>query len=136
MACAPTTSRADVKWALEQDKRPTFRVEIYTQELEIVALAKAFNFESDGSITPGQDIQDADQLFMTTAMYIDRYNDADDEADAAGCGEVQASISAPYQQPPDDFLVARPAAVTIATSLAFEGTSTISPDEIFVPYSS
>ena len=122
-----TTSRADVKWALEQDTSD-LSGEIYTKSPEIVALAKAFNFESDGSITPGQDIQDADQLFMTTAMYIDRYNDADDEADAAAVAKYKLYIGLTSSL--DDFLSREPAAVTIR-EFALKAFN-ISPDEVSI----
>jgi len=122
-----TTSRADVKWALEQDTSDPSG-EIYTKSPEIIALAKAFNFESDGSITPGQDIQDADQLFMTTAMYIDRYNDADEEADAAAVAKYKLYIGLTSSL--DDFLSREPAAVTIR-NFALKAFN-ISPDEVSI----
>ncbi|WP_417434162.1 DUF1217 domain-containing protein [Hoeflea sp.] len=120
-----TTSRADVKWALEQDTSD-LNGEIYTKSDEIIALAKAFNFESDGTITPGKDIQDSDQLFMTMANYIDKYNDADDEADAAAIAKYKLYIGLTSNL--DDFLSAQPAAVTIR-EFALKAFN-ISPDEV------
>ena len=105
-----TTSRADVKWALEQDTSD-LNGEIYTKSEGMIALAKAFNFESDGTITPGLDIQDSDQLFVTTANYIDRYNDADEKADAAEIAKYKLYIGLTASL--DDFLSLEPAAVTI-----------------------
>lgn len=105
-----TTSRADVKWALEQDTSD-LNGEIYTKSAGMIALAKAFNFESDGSITGGMDIQDADQLYLTTANYIDKYNDADEEADAAAIAKYKLYIGLTSNL--DDFLSGEAAAVTI-----------------------
>lgn len=105
-----TTSRADVKWALEQDTSD-LGGEIYSKSEGMIALAKAFNFESDGSITPGMDIQDADQQFLTTASYIDKYNDADDEADAAAIAKYKLYVGLTSNL--DDFLSGEAAAVTI-----------------------
>ena len=105
-----TTSRADVKWALEQDTSD-LNGDIYTKSAGMIALAKAFNFESDGSITTGMDIQDADQQFLTTANYIDKYNDADEEADAAAIAKYKLYIGLTSNL--DDFLSGEAAAVTI-----------------------
>ena len=122
-----TTSRADVEWALQQDTSD-LSGEIYSKSPEIIALAKAFNFESDGSITPGLDIQDADQLFMTTALYIDRYNDADEEADAAAVAKYKLYIGLTSNL--DDFLSRESAAVTIR-EFALKAFN-ISPDEVSI----
>lgn len=105
-----TTSRADVKWALQQDTSDP-NGEIYSKSAGMIALAKAFNFESDGTITPGMDIQDADQQFLTTANYIDKYNDADEEADAAAIAKYKLYIGLTSNL--DDFLSGEAAAVTI-----------------------
>lgn len=120
-----TTSRADVKWALQQDTSD-LAGDIYSKSDEMIALAKAFNFESDGTITPGYDIQDADQLFHTTAYYIDRYNDADDEDDAAAIAKYKLYIGLTSNL--DDFLSLQPAAVTIR-EFALKAFN-ISPDEV------
>ena len=93
-----TTSRADVKWALEQDTSD-LNGEIYTKSEGMIALAKAFNFEADGSITPGLDIQDSDQIYLTMANYIDKYNDADDEADQAAIAKYKLYICLLYTSP-------------------------------------
>jgi len=120
-----TTSRADVKWALQQDTSDLAGA-IYSKSDEMIALAKAFNFESDGSITPGKDIQDAEQLFLTTAYYIDRYNDADDEDDVAAIAKYKLYIGLTSNL--DDFLSLQPAAVTIR-NFALKAFN-ISPDEV------
>lgn len=120
-----TTSRADVKWALEQDTSD-LNGEIYTKSEGMIALAKAFNFESDGTITPGLDIQDSDQIFVTTANYIDRYNDADEKADAAAIAKYKLYIGLTASL--DDFLSLEPAAVTIR-EFALKAFN-ISPDEV------
>ena len=122
-----TTSRADVEWALKQDTSD-LSGELYTKSDEMIALAKAFNFESDGSITPGQDIQDADQLFLTTANYIDKYNDADEEADAAAVAKYKLYIGLTSNL--DDFLSREAAAVTIR-EFALKAFN-ISPDEVSI----
>jgi hypothetical protein len=120
-----TTSRADVKWALEQDTSD-LNGEIYTKSEGMIALAKAFNFEADGSITPGLDIQDSDQLFLTMANYIDKYNDADEEADQAAIAKYKLYIGLTKNL--DDFLSAEPAAVTIR-EFALKAFN-IAPDEV------
>jgi hypothetical protein len=120
-----TTSRADVKWALEQDTSD-LNGEIYTKSEGIIALAKAFNFESDGTITPGLDIQDSDQIYVTTANYIDKYNDADEKADAAEIAKYKLYIGLTASL--DDFLSLEPAAVTIR-EFALKAFN-ISPGEI------
>jgi hypothetical protein len=120
-----TTSRADVKWALEQDTSD-LNGEIYTKSEGMIALAKAFNFEADGSITPGLDIQDSDQIYLTMANYIDKYNDADDEADQAAIAKYKLYIGLTKNL--DDFLSAEPAAVTIR-EFALKAFN-IAPDEI------
>lgn len=122
-----TTSRADVKWALEQDTSD-LNGEIYTKSEGIIALAKAFNFESDGSITPGFDIQDSDQLFVTTANYIDKYNDADEKNDAAAIAKYKLYIGLTSNL--DDFLSLEPAAVTIR-EFALKAFN-ISPGEVSI----
>ncbi|KGF68083.1 hypothetical protein LL06_18505 [Hoeflea sp. BAL378] len=122
-----TTSRADVDWALRQDTSDP-NGEIYTKSKQIIALAKAFNFESDGTITPGKDIQDPEQLFTTTAMYIDRYNDADEQADAAAVAKYKLYIGLTRNL--DDFLSREPAAVTIR-EFALKAFN-ISPDEVSI----
>lgn len=120
-----TTSRADVKWALEQDTSD-LNGEIYTKSEGMIALAKAFNFEADGSITPGLDIQDSDQIYLTMANYIDKYNDADDEADQAAIAKYKLYIGLTKNL--DDFLSAEPAAVTIR-EFALKAFN-IAPDEV------
>ena len=120
-----TTSRADVKWALQQDTSDP-NGEIYTKSEGMIALAKAFNFEADGTITPGLDIQDSDQLFLTTANYIDKYNDADEEADQAAIAKYKLYIGLTKNL--DDFLSAEPAAVTIR-EFALKAFN-IAPDEV------
>ncbi|MEM5472388.1 DUF1217 domain-containing protein [Hoeflea sp. AS60] len=105
-----TTSRSDVKWALEQDTSD-LNGAIYTKSAEIIALAKAFNFESDGSITPGMDIQDADQLYTTTALYISNYDDADDAKDEEAIKRYKRYIGLTANL--NDFLSGESAAVTI-----------------------
>ncbi|WP_375588253.1 DUF1217 domain-containing protein [Hoeflea alexandrii] len=134
-----TTSRSDVKWALEQDTSD-LNGEIYTKSEGMIALAKAFNFEADGSITPGLDIQDSDQLFLTMANYIDKYNDADEEADQAAIAKYKLYIGLTKNL--DDFLSAEPAAVTIrefalkAFNIAPEEVSTFKLKQFFTsdPY--
>lgn len=134
-----TTSRADVRWALQQDTSD-LAGEIYSKSEEMIALAKAFNFESDGSITPGYDIQDAEQLFLTTANYIDKYNDADDEDDAAAIAKYKLYIGLTSSL--DDFLSLEPAAVTIrefalkAFNISSDEVSTFKLKQIFTsdPY--
>jgi hypothetical protein len=120
-----TTSRADVKWALEQDTSD-LNGEIYTKSEGMIALAKAFNFEADGSITPGLDIQDSDQIYLTMANYIEKYNDADDEADQAAIAKYKLYIGLTKNL--DDFLSAEPAAVTIR-EFALKAFN-IAPDEV------
>ncbi|MCY0095540.1 DUF1217 domain-containing protein [Hoeflea ulvae] len=120
-----TTSRADVKWALQQDTSDP-NSEIYTKSNAIVAMAKAFNFESDGSITPGKDIQDATQLYTTTANYISTYDDADEEKDAAAIAKYKLYVGLTSDL--NDFLSLQPAAVTIR-EFALKAFN-ISPDEV------
>ncbi len=120
-----TTSRADVKWALEQDTSD-LNGELYSKSQGIINMAKAFNFESDGSITPGLDIQDADQLYLTTSNYIGKYNDADEEKDAAAIKKYKLYIGLTSNL--DDFLSAQPAAITIR-EFALKAFN-ISPDEV------
>lgn len=120
-----TTSRADVKWALEQDTSD-LNGELYSKSQGIIDMAKAFNFESDGSITPGLDIQDADQLYLTTSNYIGKYNDADEEKDAAAIKKYKLYIGLTSNL--DDFLSAQPAAITIR-EFALKAFN-ISPDEV------
>jgi uncharacterized protein DUF1217 len=120
-----TTSRADVKWALEQDTSD-LSGPLYSKSQGIIDMAKAFNFESDGSITPGLDIQDADQLYLTTSNYIAKYNDADEEKDAAAIKKYKLYIGLTSNL--DDFLSAQPAAITIR-EFALKAFN-ISPDEV------
>ncbi|OCW57902.1 DUF1217 domain-containing protein [Hoeflea olei] len=119
------TTVSEIRWAMMQDPSDPDG-EIHTKADAMIALAKAFNFESDGSITPGKDIQDADQLFTTTANYIDRYNDADDAADEAAIKKYKLYIGLTSNL--NDFLSSEPAAVTIR-EFALKAFN-ISPDEI------
>ncbi|MCY0147399.1 DUF1217 domain-containing protein [Hoeflea sp. G2-23] len=120
-----STSRSDVEWALKQDTSD-LNGEIYTKSPELIALAKAFNFESDGSITPGKDIQDEAQLYTTTSNYIANYDDADDEKDAAAIAKYKLYIGLTANL--DDFLSNQAAAVTIR-EFALKAFN-ISPDEV------
>ena len=120
-----TTSRADVAWALTQDTSD-LNGEIYSKAKPLIAMAKAFNFESDGSITPGKDIQDASQLHDTTAHYISAYDDADEESDAAAIAKYKLYIGLTSNL--DDFLSNASAAVVIR-EFALKAFN-ISPDEV------
>ncbi|AKI00139.1 Protein of unknown function (DUF1217) [Hoeflea sp. IMCC20628] len=120
-----TTSRSDVQWALQQDTSD-LNGEIYSKSDAIIALAKAFNFESDGSITPGKDIQDATQLYNTTAHYISAYDDLDEEKDAAAIAKYKLYIGLTSDL--NDFLSKESAAVTIR-EFALKAFN-ISPDEV------
>ncbi|OHV85558.1 DUF1217 domain-containing protein [Ensifer sp. LCM 4579] len=46
------------------------------------ALARAFNFQEDGTLADGDSAQTADQMKLTSSRYMTRYSDKDDEADA------------------------------------------------------
>ena len=46
-----------------------------------VALAKAFNFQPDGTLADGDQAQSAEKTAEAGALYMTRYNDKDDEAD-------------------------------------------------------
>ncbi|WP_322987640.1 DUF1217 domain-containing protein [Hoeflea sp.] len=120
-----TTSRSDVKWALQQDTSD-LGGEIYSKSAGMIALAKAFNFESDGTITPGKDIQDETQLHTTTSNYIAYYDDADDEKDAAAIAKYKLYIGLTANL--NDFLSLQPAAVTIR-EFALKAFN-VSPDEV------
>jgi hypothetical protein len=45
------------------------------------ALARAFNFQADGTLAAGDAAQTAEQTTLTSNRYMTRYNDKDDEAD-------------------------------------------------------
>jgi hypothetical protein len=46
------------------------------------ALAKAFNFQADGTLADGDSAQTTEQTSLASNRYMTRYNDKDDEADA------------------------------------------------------
>lgn len=120
-----TTSRADVEWALQQDPSDPDSP-IHEKSAALIALSKAFNFESDGSLTPGKEAQDAQQLYETMAYYVTNYDDADQKKDTTAIEKYKLYIG--LTQNLDDFLSSAAAAVVIR-EFALQAFN-ISPDEV------
>lgn len=120
-----TTSRSDIEWALKQDTSDPASP-IYTKSAAMIKLAKAFNFESDGTVTPGKNAQDAQQLFDTTAHYISNYDDADEVKDNAAIAKFKLYIG--LTKDLNDFLSSAAAAVVIR-EFALKAFN-ISPNEV------
>lgn len=85
------TSKADIESALKQDPADPASP-LYRKGNAFIELHNAFNFESDGSITPGKQIQDADQIRNLTSNYIVKYDDEDEASDAAAATKFRTYI--------------------------------------------
>ncbi len=59
-----------------------------------VALRAAFNFQEDGTLAAGDDVQTAAQTAATSGGYMIHYNDKDDEADALAIKRFKNQIGA------------------------------------------
>ena len=122
---ALTTSRADIEWALQQD--PTDPASpIHEKGKAFVALASAFNFEADGTLAPGNSAQTEEQKYNLLSNYIVRYDDKDEEEDAATIERYKRYIGLTASL--DDFLSGASAAVVVREfALKAHG---ISPNEV------
>ncbi|QRM54528.1 DUF1217 domain-containing protein [Sinorhizobium sp. BG8] len=58
-----------------------------------LALARAFNFQDDGTLATGDSAQTAAQTKATKNLYMSRYNDADDEADETLIANYKSDMS-------------------------------------------
>lgn len=58
-----------------------------------IALARAFNFQEDGTIAAGETAQTGAQTRDTSNLYMVHYNDADDEADKVLIANYKADVS-------------------------------------------
>ena len=58
-----------------------------------IALARAFNFQEDGTIASGETAQTAAQTLETSNFYMVHYNDVDDEADATLIANYKADVA-------------------------------------------
>ncbi|MDF1609506.1 DUF1217 domain-containing protein [Hoeflea sp. YIM 152468] len=119
------TSKADVEWALKQDPSDPASP-IHAKGKAFVALASAFNFEADGSLTPSKTAQDETQKYDLLSNYIVRYDDADEEADAEATTKYKRYIGLTANL--DDFL-SRTAAAGLVREYALKAHN-ISPDEV------
>ena len=74
-----TTSFADMIWAMTEDISDPDH-EIYDRLSGFVDMANAFNFNADGSIPEGEEIQTAEQTDDMMILYSTRYDDEEEEA--------------------------------------------------------
>ncbi|ASY61930.1 Flagellar basal-body rod protein FlgF [Sinorhizobium sojae CCBAU 05684] len=58
-----------------------------------IALANAFNFQEDGTLSPGDTAQTAVQTTLTSNRYMTRYNDKDEEADEKAISAYETAVS-------------------------------------------
>ncbi|AIL98692.1 DUF1217 domain-containing protein [Sinorhizobium meliloti] len=56
------------------------------------ALARAFNFQADGTLAAGDAAQTAEQTTLTSSRYMTRYNDKDDAADEKAIGAYKLAV--------------------------------------------
>lgn len=119
------TSKADIEWALQQDPTDP-NSPIHARGKAFVALASAFNFESDGSLTPGKSAQDEQQKNDLLSNYIVRYDDADEAADADTVSKYKRYIGLTLNL--NDFLSTAGAA-GLVREYALKAHN-ISPDEV------
>ncbi|WP_046118462.1 DUF1217 domain-containing protein [Ensifer aridi] len=57
------------------------------------ALARAFNFQADGTLASGDAAQTAEQTTLTSNRYMTRYNDKDDEADEKAISAYKTAVA-------------------------------------------
>ena len=58
-----------------------------------IALAKAFNFQEDGTLAAGDTAQTTEQTTLTSSRYMTRYNDEDDEADEKAISSYKTAVA-------------------------------------------
>jgi len=104
------TSKATIEWTLQQDASDPASP-VHAKGKAFTALAAAFNFESDGTVTAGKDAQDEEQKYNLLSNYIVRYDDSDEEADAEAVKRYKRYIGLTKNL--DDFLSGASAAVVI-----------------------
>ena len=109
-----TTSFADMIWAMTEDISDPDH-EIYDRLSGFVDMANAFNFNSDGSIPEGEEIQTAEQTDDMMILYSTRYDDEEEEARLEETSRFSGFID--YTSDLDDLLSDLSAAQTVRNYL-------------------
>ncbi|MBO6920081.1 MAG: DUF1217 domain-containing protein [Rhizobiaceae bacterium] len=109
-----TTSFADMIWAMTEDISDPDH-EIYDRLSGFVDMANAFNFNADGSIPEGEEIQTAEQTDDMMILYSTRYDDEEEEARLEETSRFSGFID--YTSDLDDLLSDLSAAQTVRNYL-------------------
>lgn len=105
-----TTSFSDMIWAMTEDISDPDH-EIYNMDSGFVDLAEAFNFNSDGSVPDGEEMQTAEQTDDMMILYSTRYDDEEEEQRLSDTSQFGTYID--YTSDLDDLLSSLAAATTI-----------------------
>jgi hypothetical protein len=109
-----TTSFSDMIWAMTEDISDPDH-EIYDRLSGFVDMANAFNFNSDGSIPEGEEIQTAEQTDDMMILYSTRYDDEEEEDRLEETSRFSGFID--YTSDLDDLLSDLSAAKTVRNYL-------------------
>lgn len=109
-----TTSFADMIWAMTEDISDPDH-EIYDRLSGFVDMANAFNFNADGSIPEGEEIQTAEQTDDMMILYSTRYDDEEEEQRLEETSRFSGFID--YTSDLDDLLSDLSAAQTVRNYL-------------------
>ncbi len=109
-----TTSFSDMIWAMTEDISDPNH-EIYDRLSGFVDLANAFNFNADGSIPDGEEIQTAEQTDDMMILYSTRYDDEEEEDRLEETSRFSGYID--YTSDLDDLLSDLSAAQTVRNYL-------------------
>lgn len=119
------TSFTEMIWAMTEDISDPSH-EIYSKNSGFVALANAFNFNTDGTIPAGQEVQTAAQTDEMMGLYSTRYDDLDEERRLDQTGQFSRYIR--FTKDLDDLMSGLAAAKTIREYLL--KANDIGPDEL------
>lgn len=109
-----TTSFSDMIWAMTEDISDPNH-EIYSRDSGFVDLANAFNFNSDGSVPDGEEMQTSEQTDEMMVLYSTRYDDEEEEARLEQTSQFSRYVD--YTSDLDDLLSDLSAAKTVRNYL-------------------
>lgn len=109
-----TTSFSDMIWAMTEDISDPDH-EIYSRDSGFVDLANAFNFNSDGSVPDGEEMQTSEQTDDMMVLYSTRYDDEEEEARLEQTSQFSRYVD--YTSDLDDLMSDLSAAKTVRNYL-------------------